>query len=60
MEVVLIKYKSRYDDYEDIIGIATDMEVANNHIKNLEAKYPYAFGENYGTYSFEKYIVFDK
>lgn len=59
MEVVLIKRKSRYDDCEEIVGIAINMDTANKYIKDLAAKYPYAYGEDYGTYYFEKYKVIE-
>ena len=55
VEVVLIKRKSRYDDCEEIVGIATNMDVANKYIEDLADKYPYAYGKDYGTYYFEKY-----
>ena len=55
MEVILIKYKPRYDDCEEIVCIASNIKVANKYIEDLAAKYPYAYGKDYGTYYFEKY-----
>lgn len=57
MKVVLIKYKMRYEDCEEIIGIALNMDVANKHIEELATKYPYAYGKEYGTYYFEEHEV---
>lgn len=59
MNVVLMKYKARYEDCEEIIGIALNMEVANKHIEELATKYPYAYGKEYGTYYFEEYKVIE-
>jgi hypothetical protein len=55
MEVVLIRYKPRYDDCEEIIGIAISVEMAIKYVEDLASKYPYAYGKDYGTYYFEKY-----
>ena len=60
MKVVLIKYKSRYDDCEEIVGVATNMDVANKYVEDLKTKYPYAYGENYGTYFFDTRTVIEK
>ena len=59
MKVVLIKYRTKYDDCEEIVGVASNMEIANRHIEDLEKKYPYAFGREYGTYYFETYQVIE-
>lgn len=60
MEVVLIRRKSRYEDCEEIVGIAINMDVANKYIKDLSTKYPYAYGESYGTYYLERYKVIEE
>lgn len=60
MEVVLIKYKYRYEDCEETIGIAINMEVANKYVEDLKTKYPYAYGENYGTYFFDTHKVIEE
>ena len=60
MKVILIKYRYRYDDCEEIIGVAVSMDTANKYIKDLAAKYPYAYGEDYGTYYFEEYKLIEE
>ena len=60
MQVVLIKRKSRYEDCEEIVGVAANMDAANKYIENLAAKYPYAYGKDYGTYYFEKYDIIEE
>lgn len=39
MEVVLIKHTSRYDDYEETVGIAKDMDITNKYIEDLKMKW---------------------
>ena len=60
MEVVLIRRKSRYDDCEEIVGIAINMDTANKYIENLATKYPYAYGKDYGTYYCETYNIIEE
>lgn len=60
MKVVLIKRIARYDDCEEIVGIALNMDLANKYIKDLQEKYPYAYGTDYGTYYFETYDVIEE
>ena len=57
MKVVLIKYKARYEDCEEIVDIASNMDIANKYIEDLQTKYPYAYGKDYGTYYFETFDV---
>lgn len=59
MEVILIKHTLRYDDYEETVGIAKDMDLANKYIEDLKTKWPYVYGDNCGRFSFEKYDVID-
>ncbi len=60
MKVILIKYKARYDDCEEIIGIALNMDVANKYVEDLKTKYPYAYGEDYGIYFFDTQRVIEE
>ena len=60
MKVVLIRYESRYDDCEEIVGVAVNMNVAEKYVEELKTKYPYAYGENYGTYFFDTQRVIEE
>ena len=60
MKVVLIKYKSRYDDCEEIVGVAINMDVANKYVEDLKTKYPYAYGEDCGIYFFDTQRVIEE
>ena len=57
MEVVLIKYKSRYEDCEEFIGVAENINAAKQHVEWLAAKYPDAYGDAHGRYYFEEHKV---
>ena len=59
MEVVTIRYKQRYYDYEEIVGVAMNMDVAKEYVEKLKTANPYAYGEKYGTYYFETYKVIE-
>ena len=59
MEVVTIRYKSRYDDCEEIVGVAMNMDVAKEYVEKLKTANPYAYGEKYGTYYFETHKVIE-
>ena len=60
MEVVLIKHTAKYDDCEKIIGIALNEKIANEYIEDLAIKYPYVYGKEYGSFSFETYKIIDE
>ena len=60
MEIVTIRYKSRYDDCEEIVGVAMNMDVAKEYVEKLKTANPYAYGDNYGTYYFETYKVIEE
>lgn len=59
MEVILITHTLRYDDYDGIVGIAMDVDIANKYIEDLKTKYPYVYGDSCGRFSLEKYKVID-
>lgn len=60
MEVVTIRYESRYDDCEEIVGVAMNMDVAKEYVEKLKTANPYAYGEKYGTYYFETCKVIEE
>ena len=60
MEMVLIKHIPRYEDYEEIIGIAISMDVAKEHVKDLKKEYPHAYNDECGRFSFEEYKVIEE
>ena len=60
MKMVLIKYDCRYEDVQEIIGIAINMDAANKYVEWLGTKWPDAYGKNHGTYLFEEYEAIDE
>ena len=57
MEVVLIKHKSRWEDGEDIVGIAASQKVAERYTAELASTYPHCYGSDYGTFYFEPFSL---
>jgi hypothetical protein len=60
MKVVLIKWKPKYDDIEEIVGIAANEEVAYKHMQELALKYPHCYGATYGTRYFEDFDLIEE
>ena len=60
MIVVLIKFKWRWDDWEEICGIAASEEIAHKYTKELMEKYPHCYGESHGTWHFEDYKLIEE
>lgn len=60
MEVVLIRCKYRYEDCEEIVGIASHIDMAQKYVEDLAAKHPYAYGTDYNTYYFETYKLIEE
>ena len=59
MEVVFIKFKDRYGDCEEDIGVAINMEAADKHIEELRNKYPLCYGKEYGKFYVEVFKVIE-
>jgi hypothetical protein len=53
MNVILIKWRPRWEDYEETVALAANEKVANRHAKELATKYPDCYGEQYGRWIFE-------
>ena len=60
MEVVFIKFKNRYEDCEEDIGVAINMDVAYKHIEELIAKYPLCYGKEYGSFHVEVFKLIEE
>lgn len=60
MEVVLIKYKSPYEDFEEIVGIAININVAYEHIKYLKERYPHMYDYDSKRFYFEEHKVIEE
>lgn len=52
MKVILIEHHPKYDDYEEKVGIAADMETAEKYVDELRRQHPYAYN---GRFSFEEF-----
>jgi hypothetical protein len=59
MEVVFIKFKDRYEDCTEDIGVAINMESAYKHIEELRNKYPLCYGKEYGNFHVEVFKVIE-
>lgn len=59
MEMVLIEHIARYDDCKEIIGIATNMDVAKEYVEDLKKEYPHAYNDECSQFFFEKYKVIE-
>ena len=57
MKVVVINYISRYEDSEEIIGVALNMDIAKRYTEFLKEQYPYAYGDECGKFRYDKYEV---
>ena len=60
MKVVLIKYHPLYEDYEEIVGIAINMEMANKHIQHLKKRCPHAYEYDDNRFDFDEYEVIER
>ena len=60
MKVILIKHMSIYDDSEEIVDIALNMDIAKTHIEDLKTAYPCVYGDDYGEFVLEEYKVIDE
>ena len=59
MDVVFIKFKNRYEDCTEDIGIAINIKTANKYIDKLIAEYPLCYGSQYGTFLCEVFKVIE-
>lgn len=59
MEVVFIKFKDRYEDCTEDIGVAINIKAANKHIDKLRTEYPLCYGREYGTFFVEVFKVIE-
>lgn len=59
MEVVFIKFKYRYEDCEEDIGVAINMDVAYKYIEELRNKYPLCYGIGCGKFYVEAFKVIE-
>ena len=57
MKVILIKWKSRWEDYDQIVGIATDWDAADRHVRELAVKYKDCYGPSHGSWGFEEFTL---
>ena len=57
MKVVLIKWKSRWEDFEEMVGIAVNMKAAEQHAAELAEKYRDCYGKQHGTWGFEEFTL---
>ena len=60
MYVILIKYKDKYEEVEEIVGVAANSDIAYKHIKNLKINFPHAYGDSYGRFSLEQCKVIEE
>jgi hypothetical protein len=60
MNVILIKWRSRWESDEEIVGIAASEAAAHKHTKELATKYPHCYGEGYGTWFFEDFNLIEE
>lgn len=60
MNVILIKWRSRWEDYDELVGIAASEAIAHKHAKELAAKYPHCYGDQYGTWYFEDFDLIEE
>lgn len=60
MNVILIKWRSRWEDGEEIVGIAANEAVAHKHTEELATKYPHCYGAPYGTWAFEDFTLIEE
>lgn len=60
MELIVINYISRYEDNEEIVGIALNMDIAKRHVEFLKEQYPYAYGDKCGKFRFDEYKVIEE
>ena len=43
MKVGLIKYYHKYDEMEEIVGVAASKEAAKKYMEELQKKWPYCY-----------------
>jgi cyclopropane fatty-acyl-phospholipid synthase-like methyltransferase len=60
MNVILIKWRSKWEDYDELVGIAANEAVAHKHTKELATKYPDCYGDCYGTWYFEDFNLIEE
>lgn len=60
MELVVINYISRYEDNEEVVGIALNMDIAKRHVEFLKEQYPYAYGDKCGKFRFDGYEAIEE
>ena len=54
-KVILIQYKMKYEDGLENVGVAISKENAEKYIKELQSKYPDAYGDAHGKFYFEEF-----
>jgi hypothetical protein len=60
MNVILIKWRARWEDLDETVGIATNEVAAHKHAKELATKYPHCYGDQYGTWHFEDFDLIEE
>lgn len=60
MELVLIKFRYRYIDAEEHIGVAINMEAAYKHIDKLRNEHPQCYGSDDGSFHVEVFKVIEE
>jgi hypothetical protein len=46
MKVGLIKYYPKYDEMEEIVGVAASKEAAKKYMEELHKKWPYCYQQD--------------
>lgn len=60
MNIVLIKWKSKWEDFDEMIGIAANHKVADRYTKDLATKYPDCYGDRHGKWLFEDFELLEE
>ena len=60
MEVTLIKWRYKWENYKKLVGIAVSESVAHKYAKELAAKYPHCYGDQYGNWYFEDFDLIEE
>lgn len=60
MNVILIKWRSRWEDDVETVGIAATEAIAYKHTRELATKYPHCYGDQYGTWAFEDFNLIEE
>lgn len=60
MKVFLIKWQARYEDCDELVGIAASEALADKYTKELAAKYPHCYGSQYGHWEYEYFDLIEE